>query len=57
MSRLLKMIGLFCKRALQKRLYFAKETYVFQEDCALGRHSTVLERRVYTEVVGSLKLY
>ena len=24
------MIGLFCKRALQKRLYFAKETYTFK---------------------------
>jgi len=22
-----KIIGLFCKRAIQKRLYFAKETY------------------------------
>jgi len=52
MSRLLTMIGLFCQRALQKRLYSAKETYVSQEDCALGRHSTVLERRVYTD--GSL---
>ena len=26
-SRLLQMIGLFCKRALQKRRYSAKETY------------------------------
>ena len=26
-SRLLKIIGLFCKRALQKRRYAAKETY------------------------------
>ena len=25
-SRLLKIVGLFCKRALQKRRYFAKET-------------------------------
>jgi len=25
------MIGLFCKRALQKRLYFAKETYDLKE--------------------------
>ena len=25
-SRLLKIIGLFCKRALSKRLYSAKET-------------------------------
>jgi len=30
-SRLLKMIGLFYKRALWKRLYFAKETYNFKE--------------------------
>jgi len=28
-SRLLKIICLFCKRALQKRLYSAKETYKF----------------------------
>jgi len=30
-SRLLKITGLFCKRALQKRLYPAKETYNFRE--------------------------
>ena len=30
-SRLLQIIGLFCKRALLKRLYFAKETYDFKE--------------------------
>ena len=30
-SRLLKIIGLFCKRVLQKRQYSAKETYNFQE--------------------------
>jgi len=30
-SRLLKIIGLFCKRALYKRLYSAKETYHFKE--------------------------
>ena len=29
--RLLKLIGLFCKRALYKRLYSAKETYDFKE--------------------------
>ena len=28
-SRLLKIIGLFCKRALQKRPIFFKETYNF----------------------------
>ena len=31
MSRLLKIIGLFCKRALWNRLYSAKETYIFKE--------------------------
>ena len=30
-SRLLKIIGLFCKRAIQKRRYSAKETYDFEE--------------------------
>ena len=30
-SKLLKNIGLFCKRALEKRLYSAKETYNFKE--------------------------
>ena len=30
-SRLLKIIGLFCKRALSKRLCSAKETYNFKE--------------------------
>jgi len=30
-SRLFKIIGLFCKRALQKRLHSAKETYNFEE--------------------------
>jgi len=30
-GRLLKMIGLFCQRALEKRRYSAKETYNFKE--------------------------
>ena len=30
-SRLLKIIGLFCKRALRKRPIFSKETYNFKE--------------------------
>ena len=30
-SRPLKIIGLFCKRALKKRRYSAKETYNFKE--------------------------
>jgi len=35
-SRLFRIIGLFCKRALQKRLYSAKKTYNFKE---LTNHS------------------
>jgi len=31
MSRLLKIIRLFCKRALQKKRYSAKETCIFEE--------------------------
>jgi len=30
-SRLLKIIGLFCKRDINKRLYSTKETYNFKE--------------------------
>jgi len=30
-SSLLKIIGLFCKKSLQKRLYSAKETYNLKE--------------------------
>jgi len=30
-SRLPKNIGLFCKRALEKRLHSAEETYIFKE--------------------------
>ena len=29
-SRMLKNIGLFCKRDLQKRPIFCKETYIFK---------------------------
>jgi len=31
LSSLPENIGLFCKRALSKRLYSAKETYIFKE--------------------------
>ena len=43
-SRLLKMIGLFCKRALLKRLYSAKET-ILQKcpiDCILPNRPIIL---------------
>jgi len=36
--RLLKLIGLFCKRALQKRLYSAKEDYTFKEPTNHSHH-------------------
>jgi len=42
-SRLLTIIGLFCKRALQKRLYPAKETYNFKEPTNRG-HPIVKNR-------------
>ena len=42
-SRLLKIIGLFCKRALQKRRYSAKETYNFKEPT--NRSHPILEFR------------
>jgi len=51
-SRLLKITGLFCKRALQQRLYFAKETYNFMEPtnrshliaCKLSPRNWVMSR-------------
>jgi len=52
-SRLLKIIGLFCKRALSKRRYSAKETYNFidptdrSHPIAAPRHSKYSGVRVY----------
>ena len=37
-NRLLKIIGLFCKRALLKRRYSAKETYNFKEPTNRSHH-------------------
>ena len=48
-SRLLKITGLFCKRALSKRLYPAKETYDFKEPT--NRSHSIVERWVYGVVV------
>ena len=42
-SRLLKIIGLFCKRALSKRRYSAKETYNFKEPT--NRSHPIVRRR------------
>jgi len=38
LGRLLKIIGLFCKRALWKRLYSAKETYSFKGPTNRSHH-------------------
>jgi len=37
MSRMLKNISLCCKRALQKRPIFCKETYIFKHPINRGR--------------------
>jgi len=42
-SKLLKIIGLFCKRALSKRLYSAKETYDFKEPTNRSHPITAVE--------------
>jgi len=46
-SRLLKIIGLFCKRALKKRQYSAKETYNFKEPTKRSHPICVNEDAVY----------
>jgi len=43
-SRLLKIIRLFCKRDLQKRLYSAEETYNFKEPT--NRSHPIRKRRI-----------
>ena len=42
-GRLFKIIGFFCKRALEKRLYSAKDTYNFKEPTNL-RHPMAIQR-------------
>jgi len=64
MSRLLKIIGLFCKRALQKRWYFAKETYNLiieysynaQKTCILGIRVLHLIDTGWQRPIGCIKL-
>ena len=57
-SRILKMIGIFCKRALQKRRYSAQETYNFKEPTNHS-HPIVLHVccSVCCSVVTSLELF
>ena len=38
-SRLLKIVSLFCKKALQKRHIFCKESYNFREPTNRSHHS------------------
>jgi len=44
-SRLLKIIGLFCKRALENRRYSAKETYDYKEPTKRSHPITILYRQ------------
>ena len=50
-NRLLKMISLFCTRALQKRRYSAKETYNFKEP-AIRSHPIVAHISRLLEIIG-----
>jgi len=49
-SRLLKMIGIFCKRALWKTLYSAKETYNFKEPTDRSHPIYIYVYRTYSYV-------
>ena len=44
LSRLLKIIGLFCERALEKRRYSAEGTYHFKDPTNRSRHIVVASR-------------
>ena len=50
-SRLLKIVGLLCKRALSKRLYSVKETYNLKEPTRIND-----DTMGWLRLVGSLKL-
>jgi len=45
-SRLLKIIGLFCKRALLNRRYSVKETYNVQEPTDSSHHIRICAQSV-----------
>ena len=51
-SRLLKMIGLFCKRALQKRLYSADETIILRSLLIVATPYVQIERERGVQVQG-----
>jgi len=48
-SRLFKIIGLFCKRDLEKRRYSAKETYNFKEPTTCSHPLAVVPFRLVCE--------
>jgi len=52
-SRLLKMIGLFCKRAQEKRRYSAKETYDCKEPTNRS-HPIAIDKSQYKDGVASI---
>jgi len=47
---LLKIIGLFCKRALLKRLYSAKESYNFKEPTDRSHPIAFSDTLLHTDV-------
>ena len=54
-NRMLKNIGLFCKRALQKRPIFCKETYVVREPTNRNHLiSCAISRPVYKRVMSHM---
>ena len=53
-SRLLKIIGLFCKNPLQKRRYSAKETYTFKEPTTFS-HPIVAHTHTQSELWALLR--
>jgi len=65
-SRLLKIIGLFCKRALQKRRYSAKAPYNFEESThrshpiahySVGQHRRAVSLNAFLHLVLPCLLY
>jgi len=53
-SRLLKSIGLFCKRALQKRLYSAQETYDLKEPTNLSHPIDLGFTKLFVNLLSSI---
>jgi len=54
-SRLLKIRGLFRKRALQKRRCFVKETYNFKEPT--NRSQPIMQKSELDNIVGTQRMH